>query len=370
MSTEYVHPQAEHDGKLVVDKATGHLRIDPDGRLLVHKVQNEEEKLCQCPRCENIFSVICVEGGSECFPMDPEEDGFCRRTRGDTLSIISPALQFNKPQLYTPDEVKLYYPNWETIAGWNESDDLWLAFQAGPPTGKAQSPIDYHINIKTPDFHEDNKTVPLLMSDILNCPDYLIEYEANGGRCYYQGVEQARVLWHPATTCTGNCQCSFTQAQYKQWKKNNHRESPYYYIRAIQSSACSAPHKPGPPGSLNSGWCFAPAELRPKGLFTACQTWYSSSRCSGGPSEREELYRCCDVPPTLVGWYTCTCNKPYRCSTADFASFPPSTTRPKSAAPAITRTSGVLTRTGWAISPSSPASAVKENACCLSRGEA
>ena len=46
----YVHPNAEHDGKIVMDRETGALRIDAQGRLLMHKVQEEGGKLCHCCR--------------------------------------------------------------------------------------------------------------------------------------------------------------------------------------------------------------------------------------------------------------------------------------------------------------------------------
>ena len=312
------NPNIQHDGKFVIDQKTGALRLGIDGHLTHHKVQEPEDKLCNCPRCYNYFSVLCVEKGNKCVPLDPEVDGFCRKDSYSYESIIFP-----KPQLYKPEEVKLYYPNWETINGWDQSTPLWLAFQGdwemqwvydydpvtgqetyyqieqwtGPPTGKDVQKINYHINIPTPDFYDNGDSVLLLMTDILDCPDYLLEFDPQQPRC---GNYTNEPVWDTRTTCTSTCRCSFTKAQYLQWMKNNHREYPYYYIpaRPLWMWPCNAPNK------SQNGWCYGPVELRPRGLFTQCQTWDSNFRCNEPHLIEEQLYKCCEVPPSLVGWYT------------------------------------------------------------------
>jgi len=324
------------DGKLVIDRS-GKIRFEADkGRLQLHHTNPEPENpdgpelpLCSCPQCYNYYTVICVESGEQCIPLDPEIDGFCRKDsppmRPDSLPDT-----FNMPQLYSPEEVKQYYPNWPAIEGWDQQTDLWLEFQGywgeervyeydpvtgewkeyfrdkwfGPPTGKEQKRINYEIDIATPDFdsEEDSTPAPLLMNDILDCPDYLFEYEPQQqNRCTGPG----KVLWHPATNCTSNCRCTFTKGQYKQWMKNNNREEPYLYIPVLQPSYgnCTS-------GYVRQGdYCFGPAQPRPRGLYTQCQPRDSYSRCTDSEQEydyvKEYLYQCCQVPPSLIGWSTC-----------------------------------------------------------------
>ena len=312
------------DGKVVIFDKSGAVRIsatdgERDGHVLIHQTDPEPENpdgptapLCPCPRCYNYYSAICVESGSECRQLDPEYDGFCRKDSAPGYTSV----QHNKPQLYTAAEVKEFYPNWTSIEGWNQSSDLWLEFQGswgtlwtGPPTGKPQEKIEYEIDIPTPDF-SDNASVRLLMSDILHCPDYLIEYEQNQGRCYYQGqTNPARVLWDPRTQCTSNCRCTFTKGQYKQWLKNNNREKPYYYIPAFRHGVSPNYTPCNSPNIAEGGWCYGVAQLRPRGLYTQCQSWNASTRCTDSYDsyyrEQEALYKCCEIPPNLVGWYTC-----------------------------------------------------------------
>jgi len=58
---------------------------------------------------------------------------------------------------------------------------------------------------------------------------------------------------------------------------------------------------------LAPGNPYADGELRPIGLYTKCQDWKIGERCATTDFvhlSKERLFKCCEVPPNLTGWYT------------------------------------------------------------------
>ena len=473
-----VNPNAQHDGKDVNTRETGMLRVhvdqDPekDGLFLMHKVPEDDlnAKLCVCPTCFNTFSLLCVESGDKCVPVElkPGGDGvnafiFCRNgndknsvggdSGGNEINILSQA----RPQLYTPDEVKEYYPFWQSLLsqGWDGVTDLWLEFQGyfttqsvwdpstgqyvqievwvGPPAKGQVERVEYEVS-NAVDFimDDDRKPVHLWNEDITGChgPEYVME-----GNNVCATSPPSRVLRHPQVGCnTMDCQCNMTRGEYKQWRKDNSREHPYWYIRAksyttgctpdyqyingvntpyryytrrlnvtfnlaitnngsgtltvqfnptgthgvtiqpvvfnnltdgeflqtivasyvdvtgtvkvnitdgqgtvtVKFTACnlcntargeeyehvesfvlntykyvSIPYDcakcKGESNAIGiSNWCYGealPQDLRPAGLYTECMTWDAYNRCTYGNVNKERLYKCCEVPPNIIGWF-------------------------------------------------------------------
>ena len=340
------NPNAQHDGKSVISRVTGGRRIkvesgtDADGAFLIHYVPEEDltAQMCACPACFNTFSHICAESGGQCIPIttvdgDETRPIFCRA--GDTISSgafgqsYPNILTANKPQKYTPDEVKSYYPYWESLLdfGWDENSDLWLDFQGtltqvgntyvwnGPPTKQPVERIDYRLynplDFQSPD---DKKPVELFNANLLDCEGH--KYVIQGDSVCSGQSNPVLLLQNDVLCNTSSCRCEMSKGEYKQWKKDNNRESPYYYIRAKSPSGITCSNDNTGPNNtvrqyvVQSGWCYGEVlePARPAGLYTQCSSWSPTHRCSSVSQApgigKELLYKCCEVPPSIVGWFT------------------------------------------------------------------
>ena len=244
-----------------------------------------DDRLCPCPTCFNTWSEICVESGSRCVPSDQEEFVFCRSgdrsdsiftgSMGGGMGLLDKAA---RPQLYAPEEVKQYYPYWESLldCGWDGTSDIWIEFQGtfnlqtiyeydpvtgeyksyqqlvwlGPPAKEQIVAVEYELpNPRDFTTTEDKQPVALWNDDITGCHswEYVIagdDVTANATIGSYPNIQlnPRYVRRHPQVRCnTQDCQCTMTKGEFKQWMKDNNRENPYYYIRARQktSSVCA-----------------------------------------------------------------------------------------------------------------------------------
>ena len=290
------------DGKVVTDDKAGYVRFDPVYGFLQLKRTQPSNVTCPCP-CYNYYTVVCVENdnGDSCVGLWPSGenhdkfDCFCR------TDYFSDPAQHYKPQLYTAEEVKLFYPNWQSIDGWDEVSDLWIEFSGelctweyedyvwnpttgdydyirstrtvwiGPPVKNFPEKIDYDICLEVTDFTDpgDKEPVCTLLPDILDCPiDYLIEYK--GESCPSDYGPNPTNLWHNATGCTSECRCTFTKGSYKQWKKNNNRAVPYLYVQAnVYTGYSYYCTEWGPSGSSVYGQCQPPNKAGIAGIYFA-----------------------------------------------------------------------------------------------------